>query len=449
MNNRKLMCFLVALALSTAGVSCKKSPPADAIPLAEGARGSGEDHATNPSEGRGEETEGIEPSDLDRPVEDLVAATCEHDVKTFVCDECRYEVGFVRAPAILSEGGLVQTVKVERRKVAVHLALTGEVRFDERRVAHVSSPVEGIVQKAYVTLGDEVKKGEPLVGIESVAIGEAQSAYLEARGLLALARRNFERVRELRQEGISSEKEFLQATQDFEAAEIRAEGALGKLTRLGMDPTEARELTNESTRGRLVLLAPMDGTVLDMHAVSGEFVTTEASLVTAGDNTTVWVWADLYEREISAVRRGQAIEKLAASVSVKAYPGEEFPGVVDLVSPAMDEVSRTVKVRVEVENGDGLLLSGMFAAVKLFLPGTDEVIAVPRDAVLEDEGRSFVFVHHQGDYYVRRPVITGRTWAGWVEIEKGLQPTQTVVTEGAFLMKSDVLRSKMGAGCAD
>jgi cobalt-zinc-cadmium efflux system membrane fusion protein len=115
----------------------------------------------------------------------------------------------------------------------------------------------------------------------------------------------------------------------------------------------------------------------------------------------------------------------------------------------MDESSRTVKVRVQVKNADGRLLAGMFAAVNLFLPGRDETLAVPRHAVLDDEGRSFVFIHYQGDYYVRRPVIPGQRWAGWVEIEKGLEPSQIVVTEGAFLMKSDVLRSKMGAGCAD
>jgi len=168
-----------------------------------------------------------------------------------------------------------------------------------------------------------------------------------------------------------------------------------------------------------------------------------------GDNTSVWVWADLYERDIATVKRGQATEKLAASVSVKAYPGDDFSGTVDLVSPAMDESSRTVKVRVEVKNPDGRLLSGMFAAVKIFLPGADETLAVPRHAVLEDEGRSFVFIHTSGEYYVRRPVSTGRTWATWVEIKKGLTEGQTVVDEGAFLMKSDVLRSKMGAGCAD
>ena len=79
-----------------------------------------------------------------------------------------------------------------------------------------------------------------------------------------------------------------------------------------------------------------------------------------------------------------------------------------------------------------------------------DALAVPRAALLEDEGRSFVFVHHHGDYYVRRPVDDrARAWGGWVEIKKGLAGGETVVAEGAFLLKSDVLRSKMGAGCAD
>jgi cobalt-zinc-cadmium efflux system membrane fusion protein len=429
MKSRKSICFLLALALPAASVSCKKSSPAQATAPARGQQGS--------EGGRGEPKQ---PSDLDRPVEELVALTCEHKKMTFECDECRYEVGFVRAPASLVEGGLVKTVQVERQKVAVPVALTGEVRFDERRVGHLSSQVEGIVKQVHVALGDRVKQGQALVEIESVAVGEAQTAYREAQGILMLARRNFDRASELRKENISSEKEFLQAKQEFETAEIRAQGARAKLTHLG---------TGSNTRGRLVLRAPMDGAVLVMHAVSGEVVKTDESLITVGDHTTLWVWADLYERDIATVNRGQAAQKIAASVSVKAYPGEEFAGTVDLVSPAMDESSRTVKVRVEVNNADGRLLAGMFAAVKLFLPGTDEVLAVPRDAVLEDEGRSFVFVHHQGEYYVRRPVAVGRAWAGWVEIKQGLQPRQVVATEGAFLMKSDVLRSKMGAGCAD
>jgi cobalt-zinc-cadmium efflux system membrane fusion protein len=91
----------------------------------------------------------------------------------------------------------------------------------------------------------------------------------------------------------------------------------------------------------------------------------------------------------------------------------------------------------------------MFAAVQLYLPGDEEGLALPRAAVLTDEGRSFVFVHQQGDFYMRRPVETGRTGLDWIEITKGLAGGETVATDGSFLLKSDVLRSKMGAGCAD
>jgi cobalt-zinc-cadmium efflux system membrane fusion protein len=428
MNSRVAIALLPPL-LVAAGASCRQAAPPRGGPAGEADHAGGEGAA-----------EGAEPSDLDRPVEELVGLTCEHGTKTYQCDECRYEVGFVEAPAALLEGGLITTAPVERQRVAVPIALTGEVSFDERRVGHVSTQVEGIIRRVHVALGDAVTRGQPLLEIESVAVGEGQAAYQEAEGLLALARRNFERVSELRRENITSEREFLQARHEFESAEIRAASARSKLDRLG---------TGGSAAGRLVLRAPVDGTVLLMHAVSGEVARTAEPLLTVGDNTALWVWADLYERDIAVVKRGQAVQPLAAAVSVKAYPGESSAGVVDLVSPAMDESSRTVKVRIQVANDDGRLLAGMFAAVQLFLPGVDEALAVPAAAVLEDEGRAFVFVHHQGEDYVRRPVVTGRTWAGWVEITRGLELAQTVVVQGAFLLKSDVLRSKMGAGCAD
>jgi RND family efflux transporter MFP subunit len=167
-----------------------------------------------------------------------------------------------------------------------------------------------------------------------------------------------------------------------------------------------------------------------------------------GDLSDLWLWADLYEDQLArvvAAERGV----LRAGVSVKAFPGQVFPGTVDLVGPTMDEKTRTVKVRIAVANPDGKLRAGMFAAVLLYLPGEVEALVVPRAALLADQGRSFAFLHHHGDFYVRRPVVTGRSSLDWVEVTAGLSGGETVVTSGAFLLKSDVLRSKMGAGCAD
>ncbi|MBW2732524.1 MAG: efflux RND transporter periplasmic adaptor subunit [Deltaproteobacteria bacterium] len=398
-------------------------------------------------EGHGHEEN--EASDLDRPVSELFAATCEHNIKTHECAECRYEVGVVKADASLFEGGLLKKSRAEMRAVALPLELTGEVRFDERRVAHLSTQAEGIIKNVHVTLGDPVKRGQALVEIESVAVGEAQAAYLESRGMLTLAKRNHARLDSLRKEGISSEKELLAAIQGRDAAQIRTVAALGKLTRLGMTASAARALTQANSKGRLVLRAPSGGTVLNMHAVAGELARAETSLVTVGDNSALWVWADLYDRDIALVSREQAKQPLAAVVGVKAYPGEEFNGTVDFVSPSMNESSRTVKLRVAVPNPEGRLLAGMFAQVKVFISGDQQVLAVPSKSVLADEGRAFVFVHHEADYYVRRPVAVGRTFAGLTEITKGITGSEVVVANGAFLMKSDVLRSKMGAGCAD
>ncbi len=376
-------------------------------------------------------------SDLDRTVDELFAATCEHHVKTLACDECRYEVGVVRAPASLFAEGLLRTEKPVRERIQVPLTLTGEVQFDERRVTHLSPPVGGIVRQVHVTLGDRVRRGAPLVELACAEAGAAQAAYREAQSLLRLATSNHERAVMLRDKQISSHKDFLAADQEREAAQIRVEAAEARLEQLGSSTDDAD--------GRLVLRAPVDGTVLALHAVLGEMSGPGESMATVGDNGVVWVWADVYERDLALVNRGA----ITATVAVKAYPGEEFPGTVDFVSPAMSEASRTVKLRVAVDNPQGRLLAGMFATVQVLLPGEEHALTLPRDAVLEDEGRAFVFVHHHDDYYVRRPVTPGRLWGDRIEIVAGLDGGATVVAEGSFLLKSDVLRSKMGAGCAD
>ena len=117
----------------------------------------------------------------------------------------------------------------------------------------------------------------------------------------------------------------------------------------------------------------------------------------------------------------------------------------------MSEQTRTVKVRAAVDNSGMELRPGMFckAAISLRSGQAEEVLAVPRSAVFSDEGKSFVFKHWKDDFYVRQDVNKGREFSGMVEILDGVQAGETVVAEGAFLLKSDVLREKMGAGCAD
>jgi cobalt-zinc-cadmium efflux system membrane fusion protein len=423
-----------------------------ALPLAACQKGDGLSYGAGAraaqSEGPGPEA-GAEISDLDLPIDTLFSRACGHGVKAYECGECRYEVGVVKAPSGLFADGLFRETKVARRRVEQSLTLTGEVGFDERRVRHVSVPADCIIRRVHVVLGDRLTAGQPIIEIESVAVGEAEEGYLAARALLTLARRNHDRAAELQREGIASERELFEARQELEAADIRVGAALGTLMRLGMSDEDAAALTPDAARGLVTLRASAAGTVLSLQAVSGKAAGPDESLAVIGDNSTVWVSADLYERDLQRVARNCASGTIPAALTTTAYPGEAFSGAVDFISPVMDEASRTVKLRIKASNPGGRLLAGMFVTVKIFLPGDEETAAVPETAVLTDEGRSFVFVHHHDDYYVRRPVETGRTWPDWTEIVAGLAGGETIVADGSFLMKSDVLRSKMGAGCAD
>ncbi len=391
-------------------------------------------------------------SDLDRPVEELFADTCEHARKTHECEECRYQVGVVRVPEKLLQDGLVKTAKVERRPLATPVPLTGEVRFAERQVTHLSPRAEGVIRKVLVALGERVAAGQPLLELESAGLGEAESSYLEAEATLRLARKALDRQAALREEGISSEKEYLAARQESESAGIRAQAAADKLRRLGLGLAEIEGLGKagpSAAQGRLVIRSPAAGTILDMHAVPGEAARPDQNIFTIGDLSHLWVWADVYEGQVGQVLAHEHHGDMRATVTAKAFPGEAFPATVDFVAPSMDEKTRTLKVRVGVPNPKGRLRAGMFVNVALYLPSGTDALVVPRAALLADDGRSFVFVRHHGDYWVRRPVETGRTSGDQVEVTKGLTDGETVATEGCFLLKSDVLRSKMGAGCAD
>lgn len=387
-------------------------------------------------------------SDLDRPVADLFLEQCEHGIRTFECDECRYEVGVVRVPRALVDDGLVTLAVVAPRQVEATLSLPGEVRFDDRAVTHLGTQVDGVLRSIHVQPGQSVAKGDLLFEIESAELGASRGEYLEARALVAPARRNRDRTLDLRRDGIASEREILQASQDLEIAEIRVRAAADKLVRLGMVPGEIASMKTGG-RGQVEVRAPRDGTVVERKTVAGESVRAGESVVVLADLARLRVFGNL--RESDMLRLGIAAEGLepAASISVRALPGKQFEGRIETIGPSVDPATRTLPVRVAVANPDGLLRPGMFATVSLRLGAGQTLPSVPRGAILQDEGRSFVFVHHDGDFYVRRPVETGPEMAGFVGLSAGLSGGETVVSDGSFLLKSDVLRSKMGAGCAD
>lgn len=408
---------------------------------------------TDTHEGHGH---GPEKSDLDRPVDELWKERCEHDVLQYTCGECRFEVGTVKLGADIlgakGKPGLVAAGKVDRRKVSESRAFTGEVKVSEGKTVHVAAPVPGVVRKVFVDIGGTLKDGAPLFAIDSNDVSESRGDYLKKVAARDLAKTSAEREATLFAKKISAQVEVQEAQARLAAAEIEVTSARGRLLRLGIPKAEIDAMdpkSPDSMSGELTVHAPSGGVVLERHVSVGERVEPGKELILLSDLSEVWVWADLRERDVPAVF-GKANGGVKYDAEVRSPAGgKPYRGTLDVLSGTMNEQTRTVKARIVVPNPDGHLRPGMFVNIRVFLPGGGNVLAVPKVAVLSDEGRTFVFVHKEGDYWVRRPVTLGRRLGDMVEIRKGLSAGQTIIADGSFLLKSDVLRGKMGAGCAD
>lgn len=406
--------------------------------------------------GHGHGHEGEKISDLDRPVEEMWAEKCEHGILTHACDLCRFDIGTVRlAPTLVTEDGrpgLVGIVTAGGKSYRESRSLTGEVKLAEGKTVRVSSPMPGTVRKVLADIGSHVKAGDPLFEIDSHEVAEAKGEYLKKEAARDLARRTAEREQKLFEKKISAEAEVLEAKARLSDAEVERANARTKLLRLGVpeDGVAAIEhKTLDKEAGLLVVRAPQGGTVLERHLSPGERIEPGKDLFLLTDLSEVWVWADLREGDVPGmIRKANGSGRLPAIVH--APGGKEYRGTLDVLSGTMHEETRTLKARAVVENSDRLLRPGMFVTIRVLFPGGEgKALALPKAAVLSDEGRAFVFVHKEGEYWVRRPVTPGRYLGEMVEIREGIVPGQKVVADGAFLLKSDVLRSKMGAGCAD
>lgn len=392
---------------------------------------------------------GTEISDLDRPVDAMWAASCEHGILQHQCDECRYEIGAVKVDAtVIGDNGLVRTGYPEKRQER-HLerSFAGEVQLDDTRTVRVASPVSGLITRRFATPGVKVEAGAPLFEVDSPEVAEAKGGYLKAAAGLDLAVKSADREARLFARKIAAEVEVQEARAKRTEAEAEIATARGRLLRLGLIKAEIERISTQNgtsaLNGRVVIPASRAGSVIEGNAASGEYVEAGKELLTISDLGTVWVQADLKEADLAL-----AANASGGDAKVDAM-GRSFSARLETVAGRMNETTRTAKARFSVENPEGLLKPGMFVSARILLPAQGETLVVPKVAVLADEGRTFIFTHKEGDYWIRRPVTLGARFDGMVEIASGITVEQRIITDGSFLLKSDVLRSKMGAGCAD
>jgi len=392
-----------------------------------------------------------------RTVEELFAASCEHKIPQYSCDECRYELGLVKLDASLirsgeKAGGLIKIEPVAKRAAQTLLSMNGEIALNANALAHIAPRVPGIVRAVHAEQGARVEKGVVLFEIESPELGRAVGAYRKNKALAALALKNLEREKALADKKISPEADRVEAQMKYDEYRIELEAAANELAVMGLDAAAVAEITSDRNVGKpgtLPIRAPLAGTVIAKHVTVGEAVEAGRELMVVADLSTVWVWMSVYEQDLARLLGESAKGAARVQITTLAFPNKTFEGVIGLIGSSVDEEDRTVKVRATLKNPEGLLRPGMFCAANAVFETQEQVVAVPKNALMTDEGKHFVFRMIRDGFALRTDVETGRVFADSVEIKGGLSEGEKIVTEGTFVCKSDVLRAKMGAGCAD
>ena len=308
----------------------------------------------------------------------------------------------------------VRTARVGRVMVTPEIRAVGTVRADETRQTEVNVKAEGWIRDLRANFtGRPVQRGETLFTLYSPELIATQEEYLLA--LRGQTQAIAGQVPELR---------------DYSARLVEA--ARERLRRWDMGDAEIQELEQRAVAFETTpVRSPASGVIVEKTAVEGMHVTPGQTLFRIADLSSVWVEADVYERDMAAVRVGQA-----ASVTVDAYPEQPFAGRATYIYPFVDERTRTMKVRFQLPNPRGLLKPGMYANVALATPAAS-ALSVPADAVLDSGTEQVVFVALGEGYFEPRRVRTSRRVDGMVAVIEGLREGEEVATGATFFLDSE------------
>ncbi len=338
------------------------------------------------------------------------------------------------APSVATDiQSRVDTMVVEYSAVKAALTLAGRVTYGEDRFSKISSPLQGRVVEVRAKLGDRVKAGDILLVIDSPDISAAYSEFVKEASELEYATRAYELAKDLYENKALPQKDLKQAENDRIKAQAEFRRSKERLLSLRVPASELdKPLAEQKITSRFDMKSPLTGTVVERNITPGQSVSGDPTqvLFTVADLDRLQVVADLYERDLDLVKMGQV-----AAVTVEAYPGTSFPAVLSAVGDVVDPNTRTIKVRAMVDNEAHKLKPEMFARLNIDVGDTTQFIAVPREAVLEADGKEFVYVVEAGNRYARRVVKTATASNDQVRVLEGLTPGERVVTKGAVLIK--------------
>ena len=323
----------------------------------------------------------------------------------------------------------VQVVTVQPVKLPRVLRLTGAVAYNAFNTVPVITQVGGPVSRILVVPGERVKKGQSLLEVSSPDYSLLYAAYLKARDTLRVTDKNYARAQDLYAHHAIAERDLLQAESDRIQAQADLNAALLGLKILGIPNPD--ELEKAPSSAEIPLLAPIAGEIVERDVSPGQLLqagATQAFIIS--DMGSVWVLANIYQSDLSAVHVGDQV-----GVQTDSYP-DKFQGKISFISPALDPTTRTLQARIVVENPGEKLKNNMYVTATVNAGAEMNAIAVPDSSVLrDDENQPFVYVASSSNQFGRRPVEIGQSEAGKTQILKGLSPGDKVVGDGSLFLQ--------------
>lgn len=314
-------------------------------------------------------------------------------------------------------------------KIKSTLLLQGEIKLNADKSVHIVPRVSGIVESVNINAGEKVRKGQVLATISSQLIAEMRSDALAAQKRLSLARETYKREKQLWEEKISAEQDYLQAKYILQEAEINSQRIQQKLGAIGTG-------TGKKGLSRYDLRSPIDGVVTNKQISLGQVVNEADNLFEVADLNTVWAEMTIYAKDINTVKTGQKVTIKATAFDAQAI------GTIAYVSALVGEQSRTAMARVVLNNPNQTWLPGLPVNIELIADEVEVPLAVSAEGIQTLRDWTVVFGRY-GEFFEARPLKLGRRDAQNIEVLEGLTAGEKYAAGNSFLIKADI--GKAGA----
>lgn len=341
-------------------------------------------------------------------------------------------------PQVLAAAN-IQTQPVQAKVLPTTRDVIGSIVADPDRSAVVTVRINGQLTDVRFKEGDFVKAGTILAVIESGDLARARAAYTSARARAAVARQNAERIAKIAEKGLVSGQELDLAKAESISLDADSVAAAQTLAAFGEDAFTSSPSTNAA---RMTMRAPIEGYVLHRNAVLGQMVTSQTVIAEIARFDQAFFLARLFEQDIANVTIGGVVE-----VRLNAYPNDVFTGKIENIGKQIDESARTVTARILVKDHKDRLKAGLFGSARITMAAPKEQsprLVIPLSAITKIGDQEVVFVRQADNDFDVHPVTLGTSAEGLVEVLSGLREAEIVVVDGAFTLKSAVLKSTFG-----